>query len=957
MKKLFTPLLVFLVVFSAFGQRKPDKKEVQPTAKKMLTHGVYDFWKSIGYSALSNDGKWAVYTVNPQEGDGKVVFYNLKTNQIDSVARASQVEISQDNQFAVFKIAPPLKVVKELRRQKKKKEELPKDTLGIYSLQNKQLARIANLKSFKIPEKAGVWLAYQIEQIEKKEDKKKEVSKDSTKKEEVKKEAEKPKKAKKKESEDNGYRLVLRRLENAKEVNFDFVKEYRFDKFGKSLVFSTTGNDSTLLAGVYVYDLASEKLKPLFRVKKGNFKNLAFDENGSQLAFVADLDTTKATIRYFKLYHWKNGQDSALAVADTSLITKGLLVSEHYTPMFAKDGSKLYFGMARKPIVQDTTLLAEEIVNVDVWHWQDDYIQPQQSRQLDQEKKRSYLSVFQIDTKKITQLANREIPSVSLANEGNGNLALATSDVPYRRLTNWDISGFYDLYLLDLQAGSRKLIQAKLKGNAAISPQGNYVYWFSLPDTAWFAYSVRSGQTVKLNQQIKTSFADEEDDHPDYPSPYGAVGWTENDQSFLVYDRYDIWAFDPENRKAPLNLTQSGRKEKIIYRNITLDREERFFKADQVLLLAAFDETTKQSGYYSLSLKDNSKQKLLMDNYRFSTLVSKAKDSNTILFTKQSFKDFPDLYTTDLSFKAIRKISDANPQQKNYAWGTVELIEWLSLDGVPLKGLLYKPENFDASKKYPMLVYYYERDSDLLYQYRAPAPSASTINITYCVSNGYVVFVPDIVYKVGYPGESAYNAIMPGVTSLIEKGFINRERIGIQGQSWGGYQTIYLITRTNLFRAAEAGAPVSNMTSAYGGIRWGTGLSRMFQYEKSQTRIGGTLWEKPLQYIENSPLFFAEKIETPLMMMHNDEDGAVPWYQGIEFFMALRRLNKPVWMVTYNKEDHNLVQRQNRKDLSIRMYQYFDYYLKDAPMPEWMKKGIPMIEKGANKGYELMGED
>ncbi len=954
MKKLVL-ILFFFTTFVALAQQKNAKQTNPVYTKKSLTHSVYDFWKEIGFRALSNDGNWAVYTVNPQEGDGKAIIYHLKTNQIDSVQRVSQVEISPDNQFVVFKISPPQKVIKDLRRQKKKKEDMPRDTLGIYTLQTKQLVKITNLKSFKLPEKAGNWLAYQMEQIEKKETPKK----DTTQKEEIKKEeAKKNAKPKKKESEENGYRLVLRRLANGKETAFDFVKEYKFDKFGKNLIFSTTGNDSTLFAGVYVYDLQNEKVRPIFRAKRGNFKNLAFDESGNQVAFVADLDTTKAPVRYFKLYYWKNGQDSALAIADTANITQGLLVSEHYLPHFSQNGTKLFFGMGYKPVVQDTTLLPEEIVNLDIWHWQDDYIQPQQSRRLDQEKKRSHLSVYQIDNKKIVQLATNEVPTISLANEGNANLALASSDLPYRYLTNWDISGFDDLYLLDLQTGNKKLIKEKIKGNAAISPQGNYIYWFSLPDTAWFTYAVRSGQIFKLNQGLKEKFADEQDDHPDYPNPYGIAGWTENDGSLLVYDRYDIWAFDPENRKAPVNLTQTGRKEKLVFRNIRLDQEEKFFKADQILLLSVFDETTKQSGYYSLRLKDNAKQKLLMDNYRFSTFQTrKAKDADIVLFTKESFKEYPDLYVSDLTFKNIKKISEANPQQKDYAWGTVEMYAWLSLDGIPLQGLLYKPENFDPKKQYPMMVYYYEKNSDNIHNHIVPAPIRSAINYTYFVSNGYIVFVPDVVYRIGYPGESAYNCIMPAVTSLIEKGFVNKERIGIQGHSWGGYQNAYLITKTNLFRAAEAGAPVSNMVSAYGGIRWESGYSRMFQYEKSQSRIGGTLWEKPLRFLENSPIFFADKVNTPLLMMHNDEDGAVPWYQGIEYFMALRRLEKPVWMLNYNKEAHGLTQRQNRKDFAIRMYQFFDHYLKDAPMPEWMKKGVPMIEKGVNKGLTLMSEE
>ena len=254
-----------------------------------------------------------------------------------------------------------------------------------------------------------------------------------------------------------------------------------------------------------------------------------------------------------------------------------------------------------------------------------------------------------------------------------------------------------------------------------------------------------------------------------------------------------------------------------------------------------------------------------------------------------------------------------------------------------------------------MLVYFYERSSETLHSHPIPSPSRSTINIPYFVSNDYVVFVPDIVYTTGYPGQNAFDAIVSGSQAMINKGFINPKAVGIQGQSWGGYQVGYLVTRTNMFAAAGAGALVSNMTSAYGGIRWESGMSRMFQYEKTQSRIGGTLWEKPFQYIENSPVFFATKVETPLFMMHNDNDGAVPWYQGIEYFTALRRLNKPVWMVNYNGDAHNLRGEYwgNRVDLSIRLAQFFDHYLKGAPMPKWMKDGIPAINKGKDFGYEV----
>jgi dipeptidyl aminopeptidase/acylaminoacyl peptidase len=274
-------------------------------------------------------------------------------------------------------------------------------------------------------------------------------------------------------------------------------------------------------------------------------------------------------------------------------------------------------------------------------------------------------------------------------------------------------------------------------------------------------------------------------------------------------------------------------------------------------------------------------------------------------------------------------------------------------DGKMSEGILYKPQNFDPNKKYPIIFYFYERDADGLYSYRAPAPSASTINVPYFVSNEYLVFDPNIYYKTGEPGQSAYNSVVSAAKYLSKMPWVDSTRMGIQGQSWGGYQVTYLVTKTNIFRAAEAGAPVSNMTSAYGGVRWGAGISRQFQYEKTQSRLGATLWQRPDLYIKNSALFSADKITTPLLIMHNDADGAVPWYQGIELFTAMKRLGKKVWMLEYNGEDHNLVERKNRKDLSVRLSQFFDYYLKDAKPADWIKYGVPATQKGIDWGLHV----
>jgi dipeptidyl aminopeptidase/acylaminoacyl peptidase len=936
MRKFYLVILAFGVSTSiSIGQKKSPSATIQ---KKPLTHSVYDNWKEIPYKAITPDGNYAAFTVNPQDGDGKVVFYNLKTNAQDSVKRAETIFLSFDSKHAVFKIKAQQKLVKELRRQKKKKEDLPKDSLGIYSFVSRKTEKISEVKSFKIPEKAGGWVAYQ---------------KEAAKEEKPKPDAPKKTKKIKKNTDDNGYSLVLKNLNDNKEISFGYVKDYSFAKYGQGLLFSSTGNDSTMKAGAYWYNLSTQQLTLLHEGKpKFKYKGLSISEDGAQVAFLVDTDTTKALVRHFKLHHWKNGDVAARFLdAENSLaLPMNWLVSENYTPVFSNDGSKLFFGSAPTPVVQDTTLLTEEIVNVEVWGGADPLIYPQQNKQLDNEKKRSYLVALDLKENKVIQLGSKEIPDMQLGDEGNASLVLGESNVPYRKMITWDASAFNDAYIFDLKNQQQKIVAQKVKGQFSLSPKANYVYWFSATDTAWFAYAVTTEKTVKLSGTLNVKLADEENDVPDYPSSYGSAGWLKNDESFLAYDRYDIWSLDPQNKRAPLNLTKIGRQEKTVLRYIKLDEEERFIDPDKELLLSAFNETTRASGYYKLSLKDGKLTKLLLDNFRYGGTI-KARNSNQLLFTRQSFREFPDVWSADVNLAGAKKISEANPQMKNYLWGSVEVVSWTSLDNIPLQGLLYKPEGFDPTKKYPMVVNFYEKNSENLHAHNAPFPHRSTINQTVYTSNGYLVFIPDVVYKIGFPGESAKNCILPGVTALIAKGFVDEKNIGIQGHSWGGYQIAYLVTRTNIFKAAEAGAIVANMISAYGGIRWESGLARMFQYEHTQSRIGGTLWQKPMHFIENSPIFFADKIETPLLLLHNDADGAVPWYQGIEMYLALRRLDKPVWMLNYNGEPHWPLKRENRMDFQVRMMQFFDYQLKGAPMPDWMKHGVPAIEKGIKKGY------
>jgi len=931
MKKLVLLSLSLLICSVAWSQ------------KRALQHEDFDTWKRIRSEKISNDGKFVAYHLAPGKGNQTLKLTSTKGQTLLSYERGESSSFTDDNKFLIFKIVPDMEALNDLKRKKTKDKDLPKDTLAIYNIESQTLTKIPHLKSFNVPEKWAGYVFYQLEEIQ--------PEKDTTKSDTVK----TKKKAKaKKVSKDNGYHLIVRNLETGVQDSMHYVTDFSVAKEGNKLLYHTSGKDSTIAEGVYYHDLSTSSTKPLCRAK-GKYKQLTLDKSGQQIAFMTDLDTTKALIRNYELRYWKAGFDSAVVKADASSdwLAEGWLVSEHGNLYFSDDETRLFFGTSPKPLVQDTTLLPEEIIKVEIWNYKNKRLHTQQNAELEDDKKQNFTAVYYPNADKFVQLASEQVPELRTADKANSSHSLGLSYEPYNQYISWE--GFprrMNVYVIDNATGESKMVRQDLRGNANISTDGKFLYWVNAEDTTWTSYDIATGKTYNMTEQIDVPLADELNDSPNYPYSYGMAGWTEDDKYLLIYDRYDIWKIEPTNKEAPVKLTD-GRTSQTRYRYVHLDEEDDSINPDY-LLLHTFNEVTRKEGYASMSIKGNVKT-LVNADFAYSR-PDKARDNDQVIFTKESHQVFPDLLTSSLKFKSIEKLSDVNPEIKDYLWSSVELVEWTSLDGNRLEGLLYKPENFDPNKKYPMMTYFYERNSDNLNRHWGAVPIRSIINPAFYASRGYLVFIVDIVYKTGYPGESCYNAVMPGVTSLIQKGFVDKNKIGVQGHSWGGYQTAYLVTQTDLFAAAEAGAPVANMISAYGGIRWWTGLSRMFQYEHTQSRIGGTLWEYPMRYIENSPIFYVDKINTPLLLMHNDKDGHVPWYQGIEMFVAMRRLGKPAWMLNYNDEPHWPTKWENIRDFNIRMQQYFDHYLMDQPMPRWMKEGIPAIEKGIEKGYELMEE-
>ena len=801
-----------------------------------------------------------------------------------------------------------------------------------------------------------------------------------------------------KKKKEAGTPLVLVNLLTGVQWTYPNVVDYAFSRDGTYLGMTSSvekagksvgsgeaapkkGVEASAADGVHLIHLNGLK-RVTVMAGLGEYRGLQFSKDGSKLAFLSNKDDYDAKTPSWSLFvaNTKGGKTKKIAAEGMEGVPYQWWVSSLSSLRFAEDGTRLYFDTA--PISKNVLLErtgsgkvnegtdADEGNNkkakLDLWHWKDPLLQPQQLLQAESERKRRYRAAYVFKSRRVVQLANREVPSVRIDYRSTSAVAVGNTNLPYRKTLSWDYPGYQDVYVVHLDTGAREMVLQGVKWNASMSPLGKYITWFDAEQKKWFAKSARSlkSKAVVISRGIQVPLQDELHDTPNLARAYGSAGWLSEDEGFVVYDRFDLWRLDPTGKLPASCMTDGvGRKQSIQFRYQKLDIREPSIDPTKKIIVSAFHTRTKASGYYSLDLalsgsekgKDGKRalQRLIMLDERL-TGLEKAKRSDRLIFTRSTFRQCPDVWTSTLTFREISRVSNVNPQQDDYSWGTAELVRWRAKDGQKLDGILLKPDDFDPAKQYPMMVYFYERNSDNLHRYYTPAAGRSIICHSFYVSRGYLVFIPDIPYKTGQPGPSAANAILPGVEYLVEKGFVHKDRIGMQGHSWGGYQTAYLVTQTDMFACAESGAPVSNMTSAYGGIRWGSGMSRMFQYERTQSRIGEDLWSARDKYVANSPLFFADRINTPLLILHNDEDGAVPWYQGIELFVALRRLGRPAWMLNYNGEPHWVMDDHNRRDFATRMQQFFDHYLMDAPEPEWMAVGIPAVKKGESFGLELL---
>ncbi|QYM78460.1 prolyl oligopeptidase family serine peptidase [Horticoccus luteus] len=953
--------------------------------KRMLSPDDFDGWRSIVTPTLSRDGQWLAYSYMPQQGDGEVVVRNGQTSR-EYRAPAGEpppppfplptriderqppgptvgLQFTSEGEFLLSFVFPSAADQAAARVTKAKGTDAPQRALLITRLATGEMTRVEGVRSVQTPARGGAWVAYLREPDAKQiPGQPEDLSQTPT---------SRPSPANTGSGAESGgdadtlvklapakTTLVLRNLATGAERRFAEVSDYSFARDGRTLLFVVAATQADE-DGVFAVTPGNEAAPVALLKGRGRYVQLTWDRTQTQAAFLSDRDDATAAAPRFKAYHWRRGEGTAKEVvsATTPGMPAGMTVSEYTAPEFSFDGRKLFVGVAAFPTVAPKDERdPEKKVTADIWSWNDGLIQSRQEVRASADRRRTFRGVLDLASQAYTQIADETVAEVAVSDDGTR--ALGFDYRPYLRLRDFD--GTYgDIYAINTATGGRRLLLRKLRGNSGdegtpaitLSPDGRWAAYFD--DRQWRLINVESGESRDLTSKLGVAFQDEEHDQPEAAKPYGWAGWADDSRSLLLYDRYDAWQAFVDGTPAR-NLTRgAGRAQKIIFRVQDMaaheeDDASRGFDPARPLIVRGESEETRATGYFRTSFTAAAApQRLLWRDCEW-RIAGRALGADVLMMVASRFDEFPDVYLTDENFTAPRRVTDGQAQLAPFKWGRAELVNYRNADGVALQALLYKPADFDPTKKYPLIVYTYERLSLIVHRFFAPSPG-SNISFPFYASHGYLILLPDITYTTGHPGRSALNCVLPALDAVIARGYVDENALGIQGSSWGGYQSAYLITQTHRFRAAEAGAVVGNMTSAYGGIRWISGQPRLFQYEKTQSRIGASLADAPELYLENSPVFHVKDVTTPLLIMHNDRDGAVPWEQAVELFLSLRRYEKPVWLFNYHDEGHGLSRRADQVDFSHRMWQFFEHYLHGAPAPEWLEKGVPYIERDAEK--------
>lgn len=848
--------------------------------KKLLNFSTPGDWPSVKFKKISNDGKYVTYESGTPHSGTHLIVQSIDLLFKKEIGNVNESIFTEDSRHLIFSTKG--------------------DSLCIINLAVGTSNYIEKVSSFKLPKNGGgEWLAYQLADLEQE--------------------------------------LVVSNLITGEQIHYPKVNDYLFSDNGEKLLV-LQDNKNGARQNLTLEQLNRKSSKGTIIGTGNDISNLTFSNDGTACAFLST--ESKGDNLYKSIQYFREGMDSATSLVEPSTDgVKGMLPVGGI--FFNNRGDKIYFLIEKADDLLPKK--PEPGLTVTVSRYQSA-----------KQEEVSFLTVINLSAKnKVIRLQQDKDHYPRFFKEKNDDFVLIEGETTGNDQQR-KISARPDIFLVSTTDGTRKLLKSRVPANDFyFSPSGKYTIWYNGKDNAWVTYNIKNGSFKNITSGLPSDLFDE-NPVPRFPLPCGMAGWLENDSAVFIYDRYDIWQVDPEGEKHPVNITGGyGRKHNIQLRFISFPKGDlpSIFPKDSVLI-SAINFSNKWSGFFRLGFSGDSRLKQLTMEprqyyfpYRYAPCFlsysdpfypAKAKNARAYVVSRSSATEYPNLYITK-DFKDFKPLTDFAPQA-GYNWYRSELVHWNTFDNKPAEGSLYKPENFDPRKKYPIIFYYYERAADELNAYLKPELSNGIMNIPWFVSNGYLVFVPDIYQKVGFPGQCAYNSIVSAAKYLSKFAWVDAKHMGLQGHSYGGFETNYIVTRTNLFAAAATSAGTSDVVGEY------TQFDGAQYYETGQGRIGTTLWETPKLYFDNSPILKADKVTIPMLIMHNRADGSVNFSQGLSWYGSLVHLGKKAWMLTYDGETHTIKTEKNQLDYSIRLAQFFDYYLKGAIPPKWMTEGSKSLE-------------
>jgi dienelactone hydrolase len=870
---------------------------------------------------LSPDGRFLVYGISRQNRDNELRVVEIASGKTTTIALGEQPAFSSDSKWLAYAIG-----VSEAEEEKLQKARRPVHRkLGVLNLQSGEIATVDEIESFAFSPD-GRELAMRTYPPEPQRPSGDAAATPVTETEG----RDKP-----------GSPLVVRNLASGIDMTFSNVTEYAWQSKGPILAFAF-GVDGRRDNGIQLYNPATGSLRVL---DSGDavFSNLAWRKDTDDLVALRSKADAKKDGPTHLVLAWRDlGRSSeqrrSLDPTSGDVLTSSQRVVSFRRPEWSVDGRVVFVGVADWFDAPGEPGEDSEAAGVDVWHWTDVEVMPLQKKRMATDGQRNMLAAWHLESGALVPLARSAFEDIRVLE--SQPLALAIDRGAYGMERS--IGRHYaDVALVDVASGGRTAVKTRIEDQyVQASPDGRLILYF-LDDHYWI-YDIAAGAHRNLTKSIATSFADKQSDHTvKQKPPFGVGGWTTDSASVLLYDRYDVWEVRTDGTAA-VRVTD-GAAEQIRHRVIRLDPEERFIDRGKPIYLSLSGEWTKKTGYARLDPGAMRPTRAIVLDKRVNRLT-KAHDADVYAYVVDGFDDSPDYMVGGPLLTDGRRVTETNPQQSAYAWGRSELVEYRNARGERTQGALFYPAGYEAGKRYPMVVYMYETLSETVHHYVSPSERAP-YNASVFTSLGYFFFAPDIIFRPREPGVSVVESVVPGVKAVIAKGAVDSGRVGIVGHSWGGFDTVYLATRTDTFAAAVAGAPITNLVSNYGNHHWSQGIAETDHIETGQQRMEVPLWEDLPAYIRNSAVFSVHTMKTPLLIAFGDNDGTVFWHQGIELYNIARRAGKPVVLLTYAGEDHGLRKRLNQLDYQQRILQWFGHYLKGERAPSWIERGVTALER------------